>query len=214
MSMASSSSRSSLNVLRWARRRPAPVYAVMGVALAVPVLGALGSAGCLGVCHLKSCSPGFEVIVTAPEPEDPEPGQPSVDPRLRSAVYRVEAQVDGGTFAVECTFDDEGEGTCDEGVWLAPPARALDGIAFVTDRNELEPLWGQGIGLRFAGTSPARWGNHEYGPDMVDVTVFREGEEAASASYVPEYELLEDFNGKGCGDCETAPNELLYVDPA
>jgi hypothetical protein len=214
MSMASRSFRSSLNVLRWVRCRPAFVYAVMGVALAVPVLGVLGSAGCLRGCHRAYCSPGLEVIVTAPEPEDPGPGQPSVDSRLRSAVYRVEAQVDGGTFEVECTFDDEGEGTCDEGVWLAPPARALDGIVHVTTRNELEPLWGQGISLRFTGMSPARWGNHDYGPDMVDVTVFRDGEETASASYVPEYELREDFNGKGCGDCETTPAELLYVDPA
>lgn len=204
---------SSLAIARWVRRRPASLVAAMGVTAGVATLGGLGSSGCIGACTDAGCFGGFEVVVTGREPAF-DPDQPFVDTRLRAAVYRVEARVDGGTLEVECTFDDQGEGTCEEEVWLAPPARGLDTLVFVTRADREGELWGEGIQITFVGSSHAHWGNNSYGPDMVDITVTRDGVEAASASYVPEYELHEDLGGKGCGDCEVAPAERLFVDPA
>jgi hypothetical protein len=183
------------------------------VTVAVAVVGTLGSAGCLGTCTEADCSAGFEVVITG-RPPDPGAIPPFEDSQLRAAVYRVEAAVDGGTLEVECTFDDEGEGTCAEAVWLTSPVRSLDALVSVASYDGEGELWGQGIRIHFVGSSAARWGSNAYGPDMVDVTVLRDGEEAASASYAPEYLRHEDFNGEGCGDCASAPAERLLVDPA
>ncbi len=190
------------------------VLATLAIAALLPPFGLLGSAGCFGACTSAGCGSGFELTIAAPEPPAPMPGEPFQQTRFISAVYRVEAQVDGGTFEVECTFDDEGEGTCEEGTWVSPPARELFGHTSLVRADLLGELWGWGMSVRFHGSSPARWGDNYYGPDNVAVTVFRDGAEAASASYEPEYEVLEDFNGEGCGDCEVTSPQRLYVEPS
>lgn len=172
------------------------------VARVAPIGATLGPAGCIGACDLAGCSAGFAVLVDGGE---------GMDERLESAVYVVEAEADGGVFEVECTFDDEGQGQCGDGQWTTEPPDDLEARVSLESSDEYDESRGMAISIHFEANSPARHGVNQFGPEMVDVTVRRDGMVMALGSFAPEYAVQEDFNGEGCGDCAFAESERLHA---
>lgn len=166
-------------------------------AVLIPLGLAGATAGCLSrTCNDVQCLGGFIVNIDGGE---------DMGERLESATYRVSAMADGGTFEVECTFDDEGEGTCDPGQWLTEPGNDIDASVDLWGPTTNDPMGGQTIVLRLSTTDRSRFADEVSGPDEVEVVVERADVEIAQESYSPEYDVIEDFAGEGCGDCGSAP---------
>ncbi len=186
---------------RPARRSMHSLLLVACTTLLAPVGLSVSSTGCLlGACNEAGCSSGFDVSID---------GGLDMDDRLAAGTYVILAEADDGLFEVECTIDDMGVGSCNGGDWVMEPSTNLDVHVSAWAADEVDPSRGDAIHLSFHASSEARHGVNQFGPDVVDLTVERDGMEVASESFVPQYEITEDFNGKGCGDCEFALPERL-----
>lgn len=185
-----------LTLLRRSARRSTHSLLLVACTTLLAPMGLSGSTGCLfGACNEAGCSSGFEVTID---------GGLDMDDRLAAGTYVILAEADGGLFEAECTVDDMGAGSCNDGAWIMEPSTNLDVGVSAWSADEFDPSRGDAIHLSFHASSDARNGINQFGPDMVDMTVERDGMEVASESFVPQYEITEDFNGKGCGDCEFA----------
>ena len=184
------------------RGRAASSLALAMLATLLAPLGAsLGPTGCTHTCTLAECSAGFSVKVDGGE---------GMDERMEPGLYVVVAEADGGVLEVECTFPEAGEGECDDGEWTTGPSRDLHAQVSLEPADEYDPSRGSAIRIHFQGSDDGNL----YGPQELEITVTRDGTPVATATYTPEYEVTEDFNGEGCGDCAHGGGESLHVDPA